>query len=132
MHSMFHSDFFGRRGLGSLASSFRMAQDSAPSSTDVAGLSSGIENFITQLPPELLGTYNAKYQACQAQVTSGNVLQTVTGAKCLYDLYNELKNLVKNGPPKPATTVLPQDFPYLPVAVGVVGLGVLIWGITKL
>jgi hypothetical protein len=132
MDSMFHSDYFGRRGLGSHASSFRMGQDTTPSSTDVAGLSSGIEGFLAQLPPELLGTYNAKYQACQAQVTSGNVIQTVTGAKCLFDLYNELKTLMKNGPPKPATSFLPQDFPYIPVAVGVVGLGVLIWGITKL
>jgi hypothetical protein len=131
MDSMFSSEFFGRRGLGSYSSSFRMGQDATPAATDTAGLSSGIEGFLAQLPPELLGTYNAKYQACQAQVTSGNVLQTVTGAKCLYDLYNELKLLMKNGPPKPPT-FLPPDFPYVPVAVGVVGLGVLIYGLTKL
>lgn len=133
MSSMFHSDFFGRRSIGSLAPSSRMGQDATPSSTDVAGLSSGIEGFITQLPPELLGTYNAKYQTCLTQVNSGNVIQTVAGAACLFALYNELKLLIKNGPPAaPATSILPQDFPILPVAVGVIGLGVLVWGLTKL
>jgi hypothetical protein len=131
MSSMFHSNFFGQYRLGSYAFSSELGQDT-PSESDAAGLASGIESFIKQLPPELLGTYNAKYQACQAKISSGNLIDIGIGGKCMYDLYKELRDLVKNGPPKPAMPVVaPSGFPYLPVAIGVVGLGVLVYAFTK-
>jgi hypothetical protein len=130
MSSMFHSNFFGQHRLGSYAYS-GLGQDT-PAASDSAGLASGIEGFIQQLPPELLGTYNAKYQACQAKMASGNLIDIGIGGKCLYDLYKELEKLVKNGPPKPiAPVIAPSDFPYLPVAIGVVGLGALVYALTK-
>src|SRR6266404_6476241 len=116
MNSMFHSDFFGQRRLGSYAPPANLGQ------SDIAGVTGDIEDLLKQLPPDVLGTYNAKYQACLAQLSSGNVISTAMGTKCLYDLYTELKNLVKNGPPKPAIPVVrPSEFPYLPVAIGVLG-----------
>lgn len=126
MNSMFHSDFFGQRSLGSYAPPAHLGQ------SDITGVTGDIEDLLKQLPPDILGTYNAKYQACLAQL-SGNVISAAMGTKCLYDLYKELKDLVKNGPPKPPVPIVaPSQFPYLPVAIGVLGLGALVYGLTKL
>lgn len=109
-----------------------MGQDAMPDQSDTAGMASGIEGFIAKLPAELLGTYNAKYQACMNQVNNGGLIGLATGAKCLYDLYKELQALVKNGPPKPAIVQPPASaFPILPVILGVLGLGLLAFVLMK-
>jgi hypothetical protein len=135
MKSMFGSSWFGRQGIQDYLPSpngIWLGQAAMPDQSDTAGLASGIEGFIAKLPPELLGTYNAKYQACMNQVNNGGIIGLATGAKCLYDLYKELDNLAKNGPPKAAVLPAPAaEFPVLPVVLGVVGLGVLVWGLTR-
>ncbi len=127
MQSIFRSDFFGSRSLG-WSNSISLGQDI----TDIQGMTSGIEGYLKQLPPDVLGVYNARYQACMAQVSAGGLADTALGAKCLYDLYKDLKKLVENGPPKPLVVQAPAAFPVIPVLVGVAGLGVLVWGLTKL
>lgn len=133
MNSMFRADFFGQARLGSYSAPMRLGQDT-PDESDTTGLTSGIEGFLKQLPPELLGTYNTKYQKCMTQLNSGGLIGIGLGGKCLVDLFKELRELFKNGPPKPTVLVPPAsgEFPYLPVTVGVLGLAVLVWGLTKL
>lgn len=141
MRSMFEVQAFGGRSVPSYASpmlgTVRLAQaeptpEPAPTESDVPGLTRGIEGLLKQLPAELLGSYNAKYQQCQAQLEGGAV-GVAAGVKCLYKLYNELKDILKNGPPKSQPpTPAAGDFPFVPVLVGSIGLIVLIWGLSKL
>ncbi len=143
MKSMFDAPAFGSAGLPSLGRSLgtlRLAQADtgpattpppAPSDSDVSGLSSGIEGLLKQLPAEVLGNYNAKYQQCQAQLSNGGAVGLAAGAKCLAQLYSELKDFMKNGPPKPAAPAA-SEFPWGPALIGGVGLLVLIWGLNKL
>lgn len=146
MKSIFGPSFFGSRGLpGFELGGVRLAQTppSTPAATDQSGTApasgtsstaSGIEDLLKQLQGDALGTYSAKYQACQNQITNGGAVGLVTGAKCLDDLYNEIRNYIKNGPPKTAAAPAPvaSEFPVLPVVVGGLGLIVLIWGLSKL
>lgn len=143
MKSIFDASFFGSRGLPGYAppglGAVRLAQTttpvspSTPDQSDVSGLTSGIEDLLKQLPPDVLGSYNAKYQQCQAQLEAGGAVGLVAGGKCLNALYNELKDFMKNGPPKrPPAAPAASEFPVLPVAVGALGLIVLIWGLSKL
>jgi hypothetical protein len=144
MKSMFQMSMFGGSGFRSWSPALgqvRLAQDAgtaptptpAPATSDTSALTGGIEDLLKQLPSEALGTYSAKYQACQTQLTNGGAVGLVTGGKCLADLYKEIQDFIKNGPkkaPPPPPAAAPDLI--LPIVVGVLGLGVLIWGLTKL
>jgi hypothetical protein len=137
MKSVFSSSWFGPQGFSDYSppqNGVWLGQAAAaPDQGDIAGLTSGIQSFLSQLPPELLGQYNTKYQQCQNQISNGGLIGLATGGKCMYDLWKELDALFKHGPPKPPALPPPAaEFPILPVAVGAVGLVVLIWGLTKL
>lgn len=143
MKSIFDTPVFGSRGLPGYAppalGAVRLAQDTTtpapaatPGDSDILGLKSAIEDLLKQLPPDVLGGYNAKYQQCLAKLDTGGAVGLVAGGKCLDDLYNEIKNFLKNGPPKPAPVPAASEFPILPVVVGGLGLIVLIWGLSKL
>jgi hypothetical protein len=139
MRSLFHAPAFGSAGLPTLGRSLgtvRLAQTDTTTpvspDSDVSALTGGIEGFLKQLPPELLGTYNAKYQQCQSQLSTGGAVGLAAGAKCLAQLYGELKDLFRNGPPKPAAPASTQDFPVGPAILGVVSILVLVWGLSKL
>lgn len=140
MKSIFEPSPFGSRGLPGYASpplgAVRLGQAApvTPDQSNTTAVAGGIEDLLKQLPPEVLGAYNAKYQACQAQLANGGAVGLVAGAKCLDDLYSEIKNFLKNGPPKaaPAPAAPASEFPVLPAVVGGLGLIVLIWGLTKL
>lgn len=141
MNSLFGASFFGERNFGAqpiLLSG--LGQDSTSPSpgpvaptdqSDIAGLNAAIKSLLEQVPPEALGTYNAKYQKCQNDLNAGLVGDVMAG-KCLYDLYNEIEAFLKNGPPKKPAVAPASEFPVLPVLVGVLGLGVLAWGLSKL
>ncbi len=128
MNSIFQASYFGRHKLGSYALEPMLGQSMA----DIPGLQSGIETLLAQLPPQLLGTYSAKYQTCKAQVGAPDLVSQVVGLKCLYQLYTELDGIMKHG--VPAQPVIPvsqsSDFT-IPVLVGVAGLGVMIYAITR-
>lgn len=145
MRSIFDAPAFGSRGLPGYAppalGAPRLAQaatstpvtPSTPDQSDISGLTGGIEDLLKQLPPDVLGSYNAKYQQCQTQLETGGAVGLAAGGKCLVLLYEELKNFMKNGPPKRVPAAAPaSEFPVLPAAFGVVGLLVLIWGLSKL
>jgi hypothetical protein len=139
MRTLFETSFFGTRGFAGYAEArlgtVRLAQAAATTPADTSALTSGIEDLLKQLPPELLGTYSTKYQQCQNQLANGGAVGLVTGAKCLSDLYTEIKDLIKNGPPKPAPAPAPLASgiaPELAIGLGVVGILVLVWGLTKL
>lgn len=141
MNSMFKMSPFGgsefrshQQAPGQVLGQVRLAQDAtAPAASDTSALTGGIEDLLKQLPPEVLGTYNAKYQACQTQLATGGAIGLVAGGKCLADLYKEIQNFLKNGPPKtPVAAPAPPADLVLPIVVGVLGIGALIWGLSKL
>jgi hypothetical protein len=124
---MFQASYFGRHKLGSYALEPMLGQSMA----DIPGLQSGIETLLAQLPPELLGTYSAKYRTCKAQVGAPDLVSQVAGLKCLYDLYTELDNIVKHGVPARPVVASPSSDFTIPVLVGVAGLGVMIYALTR-
>lgn len=140
MNSMFKMSPFGGSefrsyvpALGQVLGQVRLAQDvSTPAASDTSALTGGIEDLLKQLPPEVLGTYNAKYQVCQTQLANGGAVGLVAGGKCLADLYKEIQNFIKNGPPKPPLAPAVTSDVVLPILVGGLGLIVLIWGLTKI
>lgn len=141
MKSMFQVSPFGSPRFGGYSPALgqvRLAQGGpvAPLPDDqpeISAITGGIEGLLKQLPAEALGTYNAKYQACQTQLTNGGAVGMVAGGKCLVDLYKEIQNFIKNGPPKalPPAPAATGDL-VLPIVIGLAGLGVLIWGLSKL
>lgn len=102
--------------------------------TETSAVAGGIESLLKQLPAEALGTYNAKYQMCQTQLANGGAVGLVAGGKCLVDLYKEIQDFIKNGPPKVAPVAAPAAAGslVLPIVVGVLGIGALVWGLSKL
>lgn len=140
--SPFGGSVFGSNGPGNGAGfgrapalgMVRLAQDATATTPapDVSGLTGGIEDLLKQLPPDVLGNYNTKYQACQTQLSTGGAVGLVAGGKCLADLYKEIQNFIKNGPPKPPIAPAAGADIILPVVVGVLGISALIWGLSKL
>lgn len=142
MRTMFEASPFSKFDLGSYAPPAHAAGPSiraypvlGQSADDVTGLSRGIEDLLKELPSELLGTYQAQYQKCLKDLDSGGAIGLVTGSKCLYDLYQTLKDLIKNKPAaKPVGVPLPApatSFPILPVALVAVGGIALVYALTK-
>lgn len=105
------------------------------SQDDITGLSRGIEDLLKLVPASALGTYQQQYTDCQSKLNAGGLVGLTMGGKCLYDLYQKLKDLVKNGSPTtpiPMPLPAPAPFPVLPVAIASVGALVLVYGLTKL
>lgn len=81
-----------------------------------------ISDLINKLPAEAAGPYRSQLEACKKLG-----LTTSAGAQCAYTLFK----LMKSGAPAPETLPIvpppPSSFPILPVAIGVVLAGGLIW-----
>jgi hypothetical protein len=94
-----------------------------------------INELLDKIPKESLGVYQKKLDDCRAKgVTTGG------GALCLYQLFQELKDVVEGrrpaerpaaaAPPRPRA---PEDgFPIIPVAIaGVVVAGLVVFLATR-
>lgn len=143
MKSMFETSMFGRPGLPNYAAQPPMAAlrgrmgqapaaapAAAPDASDTAGLTSGIQTMLSQVGPDVLGTYNTQFQACQAQINAGGA-GLITGTACLYKLYLALDAYLKSKPAAPvAAPMMSADYT-IPIVIGVLGLGVLIFAFSR-
>jgi hypothetical protein len=79
-----------------------------------------------------MGIYQAQYQDCQNKLATGGLVGLAAGTACLADLYQKIKNLIKN-PGTPLVTIpVSAPFPVVPVALTAVGSLILIYGLTRL
>lgn len=111
------------------------AAPATPADSDILGLNSGIESLLNQLPPESMGAYRERWNNCKKQISDGGAVGLVTGGKCLYDLFTEMKKAVTGGKPPVATPLppaQPTSFPIMPVAIAGIGTLMLIYGLTRL
>lgn len=104
----------------------RMGQGVISDVLQALGISEGdVTGLLNALPLEKQGAYKIALDECKAKGVT-----TVAGAKCLYDLYQQIKDDVEGNKDNPTTTpvVAPasSSFPIIPVAIGVVGLGLII------
>lgn len=150
MKTMFMAAPFGSTGLGLYSPPAFLGQDQAaitppPATTpssgsagDLLNVSKDIESLLKEVPPEALGTYQTQYKQCQDMLDKGGLVGLASGGKCLYDLYEKLKDVIKNKKPATAT---PSPFPYLapqssfpvvPVVLVVAGGIALIYGLSKM
>lgn len=81
-----------------------------------------IEELITKLPSESVGSYRTRLDECKAKgVASGE------GVACLYRLYQDLKAGSKAPVPVPTVPQTTTAFPVVPVVIGAVilaGVGI--------
>jgi hypothetical protein len=138
MRSIFEAAPYGRYDLGryglptahpSLAVRVRkLGQDAS----DVGGLIGAIDDLLKLVPDELLGKYEAEKQRCRNLLEAGGIVGLAAGGRCLYSLFQELKDVVEGeggAAPVPARSpALPRPassgFPILPVAIaGVAAVG---------
>jgi len=145
MKTMFMAAPFGSTGVGLYSPPRILGQDqtapatpSSGSAGDLMNVSKDIEGLLSQLPAETLGTYQTEYKRCQDLLNKGGLVGLASGGKCLYDLYDKLKDLIKNKPatpakPLPIPYLAPQDsFPIIPVGLVVIGGIALIYGLSKM
>lgn len=103
--------------------------------SDILGLNSSIEELLNQLPPETLGAYRERWNGCKKMISDGGAIGLVTGPKCLYDLFEDMKKAIRGGV-KPVTPLplaaQPAAFPIVPVAIAGIGGLILIYGLTRL
>lgn len=88
---------------------------------------SDVTRLIDSLPIANQGAYRDKLAGCRAMGYT-----TVPGAKCLYDLFQELKDVLENKRPAaaPVPVLRPQPsggFPILPVALGGLAAAALVY-----
>jgi hypothetical protein len=140
MRSIFEAAPYGRYDLGrygrptahpALAVRVRkLGQDAS----DVGGLIGAIDDLLKYVPDELLGKYEAEKQRCRSLLEAGGIVGLATGGRCLYNLFQELKDLVGGeggAAPVPARRPTlrpsaPSGFPILPVAIaGVAAVGLI-------
>lgn len=137
MKSMFTMAPFGQTGFAPAFTDPRPPVSLGQAQDDIAGLNTGIESILKELPPQVLGTYQARYADCQRKISTGGAVGLVTGGKCLYDLFQDLKDVVKGtGPKQPLPTpYLPPQaggFPVVPLALAGVGGIILIYALSNL
>jgi hypothetical protein len=144
MKTMFVTAPFGNTGLGVYSPPVLGQAPTTPAATpassgstgDLMNVSRGIEGLLAQLPSDTLGTYQTEYKRCQDLLNKGGLVGLASGGKCLYDLYEKLKDLAKNQPakaPSPIPYVAPQEsFPIIPVGLVAVGGIALIYGLSKM
>lgn len=149
MKTMFVAAPFGSTGLGLYSPPAFLGQDqtitpppatttpSSGSAGDLLNVSKDIESLLKQVPPEALGTYQTQYKQCQDMLDKGGLVGLASGGKCLYDLYEKLKDVIKNKKPTPTPSPFPyfapqSSFPVVPVVLVVAGSIALIYGLTKM
>ncbi len=137
MKSIFSMAPFGQTGFAPAFTAPRPPISLGQGEGDIAGLNSGIESLLSELPPEVLGTYQTKYAACRKMIADGGAVGLVAGGKCLYDLFQELKDVIKGTgpkPPSPGPALPPQagGFPIVPVALAGVGGIILVYALSQL
>lgn len=140
MKTMFVAAPFGSFGLGDYAPPSFMGQDTTASSGsagDLLNVSKDIESLLKQVPPDVLGTYQTEYRRCQTLLDKGGLVGLASGGKCLYDLYQKLKDAIKGKVTAPTTplpyNIQPQSsFPVVPVALLAVGGIALVYGLSKM
>lgn len=133
MKTMFVATPFSRFDLGSYAPP-TLGQPSSGSASDILNVSKDIEVLLKQVPPEVMGAYQAEYKHCQDLLDKGGLIGLTAGGKCLYDLYNKLRDALKNPTtPSPIPGIAAQSsFPVVPVTLLVIGGVALIYGLSKL
>lgn len=137
MKSIFSMSPFGQTGFAPAFTAPRPQAWLGQGDGDIAGLNSGIESLLKELPPQVLGSYQTKYADCRRMISDGGAVGLVTGGKCLYDLFQELKDVIKGTGPKPpiTTPTLPPQaggFPVVPLALAGVGGIILIYALSQL
>jgi len=94
---------------------------------DLAPLMADLDSWIMKLPVDVAGNYAKRRDECMAK-------STFSQYKCLYDLFQDIKReyrddgepvnpVVKPTPPPPPASSLPL----LPIALGAVGLGAILY-----
>jgi hypothetical protein len=104
---------------------------------DVGQLTGEIRGLIDRLPEDLLGVYQAKLDECDRLLAAGGVTGLFTGGRCLYRLFQELKDVVREEEERRAVPIsvrppaAPPEFPYVPVAIAAAGALVLLYVATR-
>lgn len=92
-----------------------------------------IQDLIQQIPTENLSEYKARFEECKAKAKDVPLKEAALKAgPCFYQLYMDLKNAVKGGPSGPPQPVQPpppppSEFPWVPVGIGVLATGALVY-----
>lgn len=99
---------------------FNVIQDALK---DIGISESEINDLINKLPSDAAGPYRQQLEECKKLG-----LTTGPGARCAYELFQ----LMKSGAPAPSKLPMPatpsaSSFPFVPVAIGVLLAGGLIW-----
>ncbi len=89
---------------------------------DIEGLIKGITEIIGKLPSNVAGQYRADLDECKAKVADGGLLGLVTGGKCLYDLFQDVKDALRREEERPVpvpigTTPSPEPDGISPVVI---------------
>jgi hypothetical protein len=85
---------------------------------DVGGLLADMDSLIAKLPVDAAGNYGKKRDDCLAK-------PTIAQYKCLYDLFQEIKNHKDSAAPPvtpPAVKPAATSLPIVPIAIGAVAL----------
>lgn len=85
-----------------------------------------INDLLDKIPPSAAGPYRTKFEECKKLG-----LTTTEGALCAYQLYKEIKAGVPEAPKPVIPPSQPSSFPIVPVAIGVVAAGALVYFLSK-
>jgi hypothetical protein len=85
-----------------------------------------INDLLDKIPPTAAGPYRAKFEECKKKG-----LTTSEGAICAYQLYKEIKAGTPEAPKPVIPPPAPSSFPIIPVAIGVVVAGGLVYFLAK-
>lgn len=93
---------------------------------DVGGLTRDVEELLGRMPDDLLGTFQPRYEECLRKLDSGGVTGIYSGGRCLYGLFQDMKDAMRDRESRPISTrppAAPSGFPWIPVALaGAAGL----------
>jgi hypothetical protein len=94
---------------------------------DVDRIRSGIFDLLDQFPEGALKeTDRVKLAECERILERDSAADLLRGGKCLYDLFQEVKESLRGEQARPPVRLPPPPgaFPIIPVLIGVGGLGV--------
>lgn len=94
-----------------------------------------ISDLLGKIPPEVAGKHQPELDRCKALLAKGGA-DAVEGFTCLRNLYKLISDEAGTLPTTPTTPYTPpapatSSFPWIPVAVGVGALGLLIFAFTR-
>lgn len=89
---------------------------------DVGGLTRDVEDLLGRMPDDLLGTFQPRYEECLRKLDSGGATGLYSGGRCLYGLFQDMKDAMRDRESRPISTRQPSPssgFPW--IAVGIAG-----------